>query len=66
VFSRLVPFRSAAASRSVATLLYGLKPGDTTTLVGSVVVLGTAGILAGWLPAWRASRIDPAEVLRES
>jgi len=29
------------------------------------VVLSTIGRLAGWLPAWRASRIDPAEVLRE-
>jgi putative ABC transport system permease protein len=54
------------ASRFVATLLYGLKPRDPTTLVGASVVLGSVGMIAGWLPARRASRIDPAEVLRES
>ena len=38
---------------------------DPLTLVGGVLVLGAVGTLAGWLPAWRASRIDPAAVLRE-
>jgi len=33
---------------------------------GAAVVLGAIGALAGWLPAFRASRIDPAEVLRDS
>jgi ABC-type antimicrobial peptide transport system permease subunit len=54
------------ASKFVATLLYGLQPRDPITLVGAVLVLGTAGAAAGWLPAYRASHIDPAEVLRES
>ena len=54
------------ASRFVATLLYGLEPRDPATLVGAIVVLATVGALAGSLPAWRASRIDPAQVLRES
>lgn len=53
-------------SRYVASLLYGLEPGDPITLVGSAAVLAAVGALAGWMPAWRASRIDPAEVLRES
>lgn len=46
-------------------LLFGLEPRDPATLVGSAVVLATIGALAGYLPARRASRIDPARVLRE-
>jgi putative ABC transport system permease protein len=53
-------------SKFVATLLYGLEPRDPITLVGAAVVMGSVGAVAGWLPAYRASRIDPAEVLRES
>ena len=54
------------ASRFVGTLLYGLEPRDPMTFVGAVAVLGTIGALAGWLPARRASRIDPAEALRQA
>ena len=54
------------ASKFVATLLYGLEPRDPITLVGAVLVLATVGTVAGWLPARRASRIDPAQVLRGS
>jgi ABC-type antimicrobial peptide transport system permease subunit len=54
------------ASKFVATLLYGLEPRDPITVVGAAVVLGAVGAAAGWLPAYRASRIDPAAVLRES
>ena len=57
---------SVWASTFVATLLFGLEPRDPATLVGSAVVLAAVGALAGWLPAYRASRIDPAEVLRDS
>jgi putative ABC transport system permease protein len=53
------------ASTFVATLLYGLEPRDPVTLVGAAGMLAAVGAFAGWLPAWRASRIDPAEVLRE-
>ena len=53
-------------SRFVASLLYGLEPGNPMTLLGAVVVLGAVGITAALLPALRASRIDPAAVLRES
>jgi putative ABC transport system permease protein len=52
-------------SKFVATLLYGLEPRDPITLVGAAVVMGSVGAVAGWLPAYRASRIAPAEVLRE-
>jgi putative ABC transport system permease protein len=52
-------------ARFVTTLLYGLQPRDPLTLAGAAVMLGAIGALAGWLPARRASRIDPARVLRE-
>ena len=55
---------SVWAATFVASLLYGLKPRDPTTLVGSAMLLAAVGALAGWLPAWRASRIDPADLLR--
>jgi putative ABC transport system permease protein len=54
------------ASRFVASLLYGLEPHDPLTFIGAALTLGAIGAIAGWLPAWRASRIDPAAVLRES
>jgi putative ABC transport system permease protein len=54
------------ASQFVSTLLYGLEPRDPATLVASSATLALVGALAGWLPAHRASRIDPAEVLRDS
>ena len=57
---------SVWASKFVATLLYGLEPRDPVTLVAAALVLGTVGAAAGWLPAHRASRIDPAEVLRDA
>ena len=53
-------------STFVATLLYGLQPRDPVTLAGAAVALAAVGALAGWLPAYRASRIDPAQVLRDS
>jgi putative ABC transport system permease protein len=54
------------ASKFATALLYGVEPRDPATLVGAAVTLAAVGALAGWLPAYRASRIDPAEILRES
>ena len=55
----------AWASRFVATLLYGLEPGDPATLVASAATLALIGAAAGWLPAHRASRLDPTRVLHD-
>ena len=57
---------SAWLGRSIASLLYGIQPHDSLTLASSVLTLAVVGTLAAWLPAWRASRLDPAEVLRET
>ena len=53
------------ASTFVTPLLYGLQPRDPVTMTIAALVLGTIGALAGWIPAMRASRIDPARVLRD-
>jgi putative ABC transport system permease protein len=55
----------AWASQFVATLLFGLEPGDPATLIAAAVALAVVGALAGSLPAHRASRLDPTTVLNE-
>src|SRR6476469_3063056 len=52
-------------ARFVEALLFGLTPHDPMTLVAAAVILAVVGALAGWIPARRASRIDPAQVLRD-
>ena len=54
------------ASRFVSSLVYGLRPRDPVALIGAAITLAAVGALAGWLPAYRASRIDPAVTLREN
>jgi putative ABC transport system permease protein len=54
------------AARFVEALLFGLTPRDPMTLVAAALILAVVGALAGWIPARRASRIDPAQVLRDA
>ncbi len=53
-----------AGSRLVASLLYGLIGTDAFNLAIAVVLLLGAGLFAGWLPARRASRVNPVVALR--
>ena len=57
---------SVFAARFVGSLVYGLPPRDPLTLAGAAAVLAAIGAIAGWLPARRAARIDPAAVLRDA
>ncbi len=52
-------------AKFVSTLLFGLEARDLATLAAAVVLMAVVGTLAAFLPAWRAARIDPVEVLRE-
>jgi putative ABC transport system permease protein len=51
-------------SRLLSGLTYGVRPTDPMTLGGVTLVFGAVALLACWLPASRASKLDPLEALR--
>jgi ABC-type antimicrobial peptide transport system permease subunit len=55
---------SLVLARLIASLLFQIAPSDPLTFVGMVVLLGVVALLAGYLPARRASKIDPMVALR--
>jgi ABC-type antimicrobial peptide transport system permease subunit len=61
-----VGFAGALASgRLLEGLLFGVERSDPGTFLLVPVVLSAVAILASWLPARRAMRVDPAVVLRQ-
>jgi ABC-type antimicrobial peptide transport system permease subunit len=54
-----------AVGRFIQGLLYGVQPNDPVSFGGAVLTLSLAVLSAAWIPARRASRLDPNTVLRE-
>ena len=52
------------AAKAASTLLFGLQPSDPVTLALATALLVTIGLVASYLPARRASRLDPVTTLR--
>jgi ABC-type antimicrobial peptide transport system permease subunit len=69
---RLLAFGSAAglalgqlASRVLALVVYEATPRDPVVLAGVVLAMALLGVIATWIPAQRALRVDPMALLRE-
>jgi predicted permease len=54
-----------AITRLMGTLLFNVSPNDPLTFIAVSTILAAVAFLAGWLPAWRAARIDPLLALRQ-
>jgi putative ABC transport system permease protein len=54
-----------ALNRLIVSLLFGVQPTDTITLIAVVATITLVAAVACLLPAWRASRVDPNVVLRD-
>lgn len=55
---------SLIVSRSLRSVLYGVQPGDPLTLALVAFILGGVALVACWVPAFRATRIDPLGAMR--
>ncbi len=54
-----------AVNRLIASMLFGVQPTDTWTIAFVIATITTVAAVASWLPAWRASRVDPNLVLKD-
>jgi putative ABC transport system permease protein len=52
-------------SRLLRSLVYGIAPVDVSTIVPVMLILGVVALVAAWIPAMRATRLDPSIALRD-
>lgn len=55
---------AVVATQVIVTLLFGISRLDPTTYLGVIALLAGVSVLACWVPAWRAARVDPSITLR--
>jgi putative ABC transport system permease protein len=55
---------AVAATQAIATLLFGVSRLDPITYLGVIALLVGVSMIACWVPAWRAARVDPSITLR--
>jgi len=52
-------------NRLIGSLLFGVQPTDIATIALVITTITAVAVVASWVPAWRASRVDPNVVLRD-
>ena len=57
---------SLLMSQMAESMLFGVEPREPIVYAGAAVTLTVVGLLAGWVPAYRASRLNPARALTET
>jgi ABC-type antimicrobial peptide transport system permease subunit len=57
---------SFAVAKGISSMLFGTEPTDPLTFAGMIVLLIAVAFAAGYIPAWRASRINPMTALRSN
>jgi ABC-type lipoprotein release transport system permease subunit len=57
---------SASTASMMASLLYGVRPHDPAVFLVAPLLLLIVALLASYIPAWRATKVDPIAVLREA
>ena len=55
---------AVATTRALSSLLYGVTAGDPTTFVAIAALIAAVALVASYLPAVRATRVDPVNALR--
>jgi len=53
-----------ALTRAMTSVLFNVSPTDPPTYLGVLVILALSSVLAAWVPAHRATRVDPMRALR--
>jgi ABC-type antimicrobial peptide transport system permease subunit len=57
---------SLLVSRAIAALLFNTAPSDPIAFIAMVLLIGVVALLAGYIPARRASRVNPMVALRNN
>lgn len=55
---------AAGLARMLASLLFGVQPGDLTVFVTTTLTITAVALLSSWVPARRAASVDPVQSLR--